>query len=303
MLQQVVEEQLVVFVGMQVLWVVGEQFGVVCGGVGIGDCCQWLVGVLWVECGGDVVDQVQYVYYEFEWQVGCFQWVFVGLEGFLWVEVVFWQVGFLGLYDVFVWCVQFGVGVGVDVEEVVEVLVVQVVLGVQVVVGVGGGFVLVVVVFVEQGLVGFLDVLEDVVFGQFWWLVLEYCVWFYGQLVLGEVCGGQGEGLVQVGQGVVEVLFGQVVYQVEVEVVEVGLVCYVGGVYCFGVVVDVFQGLQFVGLEVLYVDGQVIDVEVLVVGEFDLFEGVGIGFQGDFDVVGEVDFVFDVFQQLVQGFG
>lgn len=170
-------------------------------------------------------------------------------------------------------------GAGADAEEVAEAPVVQVVPGAQAVAGVGGGLVLAVAVLVEQGLAGFLDVPEDVVLGQLRRLAPEHRVRLHGQLVPGEVRGGQGEGLAQVGQGVVEALPGQAVHQVEVEVVEAGLARHVGGAHCLGAVVDAPQGLQLVGLEALHADGQAIDAEAPVVGELDLFEGAGIGFR------------------------
>ncbi len=187
-------------------------------------------------------------------------------------------------------------GAGADAEEVAEAPVVQVVPGAQAVAGVGGGLVLAVAVLVEQGLAGFLDVPEDVVLGQLRRLAPEHRVRLHGQLVPGEVRGGQGEGLAQVGQGVVEALPGQAVHQVEVEVVEAGLARHVGGAHCLGAVVDAPQGLQLVGLEALHADGQAIDAEAPVVGELDLFEGAGIGFQGDLDAVGEADPALDAFQ-------
>ena len=83
---------------------------------------------------------------------------------------------------------------------------------------------------------------------------------------------------------------------VEVAGDEAGLARHVGGAHCLGAVVDAPQSLQLVGLEALHADGQAIDAEAPVVGELDLFEGAGIGFQGDLDAVGEADPALDAFQ-------
>jgi len=67
--------------------------------------------------------------------------------------------------------------------------------------------------------------------------------------------------------------------------------------------VDAAQGLELLFLETLDADGQAVDAQGAVGGEFFLLEGPGVGFQGDFDVGGKPDALFHALEQPTQGLG
>ncbi len=66
---------------------------------------------------------------------------------------------------------------------------------------------------------------------------------------------------------------------------------------------DAPQGLELFFLETLDADRQPIDPQLPVGDEFFLFEGPGIGFQGDFDIAGERDARLDALEQASQRLG
>ncbi|MNZ48643.1 hypothetical protein D3C78_663910 [compost metagenome] len=194
-------------------------------------------------------------------------------------------------------------GAGAYAEEVAEGPVIEVVPRAQAAPGIGGDLVLGVAVLGQQGLAGLLDVPEDVVLRKLRRLAPEHCVRLHGQLVPGQVRRRLGDGDAQVVQGIVDGLVREAVHQVEVEVVEAGAARHVGGADRFLAVVDAPQGLELGRLEALHADGQAIDAELAVGGELGLFEGAGVGFEGDLDVAGEGHPLLDAVQQPADGIG
>jgi hypothetical protein len=90
------------------------------------------------------------------------------------------------------------------------------------------------------------------------------------------------------------------VHQVQVEVIEPGLSRHTRSANGFIAVVDAAQGFELGLLEALNANGQAIDPQLAVRHELLLFEGAGIGFQGDFDVVGKRDARLHPFEQAPQ---
>ncbi len=164
-------------------------------------------------------------------------------------------------------------------------------------------FVLRVAMSGQQLLSGFLNVPENVVFGQHRWLIPEHRVGLQGQLIPGQVGRREGNGLAQIGQCFVLGLIRQAVHQVQVEVVETGPARHVGGANRFVAVVNAAQRLEFGFLKALNADRQPIDAQAAIGAELGLFEGAGVGFQGDLDVAGKADALFDALQQAPQRIG
>ncbi|MCY1439663.1 hypothetical protein D9M71_559080 [compost metagenome] len=150
--------------------------------------------------------------------------------------------------------------------------------------GVGRYLVLAVAVLGHQRLAGFLNIPEDVVFGQLWRLVPEHRVRLHGQLIPRQVCRPQIDGLAQVTQRVVQRLVGQAVHQVHVEIVETGRARHVGGPNRFVAIMDAPQCLQLGWLEALHADRKTVDTGLPVGLELVLLEGARVGFEGDLDV-------------------
>ncbi|RMR95671.1 hypothetical protein ALP75_202581 [Pseudomonas syringae pv. actinidiae] len=158
---------------------------------------------------------------------------------------------------------------------------------------IGRHFVLRVPLSGQQLLSGFLNIPKNVVFRQNRRLIPEDGVGFQGQLIPGQVRRREGDGLAQIVQRFVLRLVRQAVHQVQVEVVETGLTRHVGGANRFVAIVDAAQRLEFGCLKTLNADGQPIDSQTAIGAEFCLFKGAGVGFQGDFDVAGKADTLFD----------
>ncbi|CRM80693.1 hypothetical protein [Pseudomonas sp. 22 E 5] len=175
-------------------------------------------------------------------------------------------------------------GTGADADKVAEAPVVQVVSRRAARLGIGRDFILRVTVFGQQRLAGFLNVPQRVVFRQRGRLVPEHGVGFQRQLIPRQVRGLQRDGLAQVAQGIVQRLIGQAVHQVQVEVIEPGLAGHTSGAHSLIAIMDAAQRLKLLLLEALDANGQAIDPQLAVRHELLLFEGAGVGFQGDFDI-------------------
>ncbi|MNN20094.1 hypothetical protein D3C81_1333550 [compost metagenome] len=191
-------------------------------------------------------------------------------------------------------------GAGADADEVAKTPVIEVMACRPTGQGIGRDFVLCVTVFGEQRLSGLLNVPQRVVFRQRRRLVPEHGVRLQGQLIPRQVRGFQGNGGAQVRQGIVQGLIRQAMHQVQVKVIEPGLTRHAGGSHRFVAVVDTAQGLEFFLLKALDADRQAIDPQFPVRDELVLLERPWIRFQGDFDVAGKRDALFDTFEQATQ---
>jgi len=67
--------------------------------------------------------------------------------------------------------------------------------------------------------------------------------------------------------------------------------------------VDATQGYQLGGLKTLDADRQAIDTEASIVTEFRLFKSTRVGFQGDFNAIGEPDPLPHAFENPFQRVG
>ncbi|MNZ79102.1 hypothetical protein D3C78_976960 [compost metagenome] len=84
-------------------------------------------------------------------------------------------------------------------------------------------------------------------------------------------------------------------HQVQVEVIKAGITRHVGGANGFVTVVDATQGLKLGLLEALDADRQAIDAQLPVGLELLLLEGPRVGFQGNFDIAGKRDALFNAY--------
>ncbi len=150
---------------------------------------------------------------------------------------------------------------------------------------------------------GLLNRPEDVFLGQRGRARVEYGVGLERQLIPGQVLGCERHRLIQIGHGLGIVLIRQAVHQVQVQVVEAGAARHVDGAEGFAVVMDAAQRLQMLGVETLDANRQAVDARQPVVAKLGLLEGAGVGFEGDFDVIGERHALVQRLQKTVEGGG
>ena len=93
---------------------------------------------------------------------------------------------------------------------------------------------------------------------------------------------GERGGLAEVGKRTGDVLPGQGEHQVKIDALKARLFGDGDGADGFVAVVDAAERVQLRRVEALHADGKAIDARRAVVGEFGLFEGAGVGLQGDF---------------------
>ena len=104
-----------------------------------------------------------------------------------------------------------------------------------------------------------------------------------GELVAGKMRRGEDEGVLDVGECLVDRLSGQTIHQVEIEIVEMpgGDL---DGAPRFVAVVDSSESLEVGSVEALNAQGQTIHAGGTEGRELAGFDSSGIGFQGDFGV-------------------
>ena len=110
---------------------------------------------------------------------------------------------------------------------------------------------------------------------------------FDGQLVPAQVRRLQRHRLAQVIQRLRRRLARQGVHQVQIEIVEAGVAGVGGGAQGFLRPMDAAQRLQMPRIETLHSDRQPVDARRTEAGEAAGFQGAGVGFQSNLDVVAE----------------
>ena len=98
-----------------------------------------------------------------------------------------------------------------------------------------------------------------------------------------------------------QVLAGQGIHQVEVEVVEAGVLRLLHRRLRLGAVVDPPQPLQAAVIEALDAEAEPVDAGGQVVGEAAMLGGAGVGFQGDFQARHEAQAGGRALQEAVDG--
>ena len=142
-----------------------------------------------------------------------------------------------------------------------------------------------------------------VVVGQRGRVVMEQGVGLQRELVAGQVLRLQGDGLFEIGLGLLQVLSRQCEHQVDIDIVETGLACRFEGTQSLLPVVDTAQRFEMPVVEALYADGQAIDAGLAVSAEMGFVGAVGVGFQRD--LAGRMDRQTgaQAAEQPVNGFG
>lgn len=172
-----------------------------------------------------------------------------------------------------------------EMDLVAELPVVQVVRALPAGTRVGADFVLGVAGVGQACLAGLLHVPGAVLVGEAGRHARgEYRVRFEGELVMADVGRLQGDGAFDVVQGHVERLLRQRIHQVEVEIVEAGLLR--GPHRAFGIAagMDAAEALQATVVEGLHAEAEPVHPGLAVAGERTMLDRAGIGLQGDFRV-------------------
>ena len=107
-------------------------------------------------------------------------------------------------------------------------------------------------------------------------------------MVPGQVRWLPGQGRFQIGEGIFRILTGQAVHQVQVEIVEAGLAGRFDGPVRSPGIVNTSEGFQMQVVETLYAEGQPVDSGGPERFEATLFEGAGVGLEGDFCIRQEI---------------
>lgn len=129
---------------------------------------------------------------------------------------------------------------------------------------------------------------------------VEGCAFFVGECIGAEVCDGQAKCLLEVVLPMLEGLVGQAVYEVDADVVDARLMG------CFHCLCDLTCGVSAVDeSEGIVVEGLCSDADAVDGCSFDAFEPlgvyvVGVGFYGDFSVVGKRVVLADGLEEVVQ---
>ena len=182
---------------------------------------------------------------------------------------------------------ELAVGAGADAQVIAELPVVEVVHAAPVGSRVGRDFVLTVAGSGEPGLAGFLHRPGMVVVRQRRRVGGERGVRFERQLIVRDVRGLQRHRALHVGQCAVQRLLRQRVHQVQIDVGVAGIL---RRLHCgLGLTsrVDATEPLQFVVVEALHAERNAVDAGRQVTVEATVFDGAGIGFQGDLGVIGQ----------------
>ena len=199
---------------------------------------------------------------------------------------------------------ELAVGSGADPQVVAVAPVVEVVGALAARAGVGAGFVVRVAGGRQQGLAVLLDVPGRVLVGDpLRWPGKERGVRLQGELVVADVRRLQGEGTLQVAFGHGQVLAGQGVHQVQVEVVQAGVLGQLHRRLGLGAVVDPAQPLQAAVVEALDAEADPVHPGGAVAVEAAVLGGAGIGFQGDFGLRCEAQPGTGRLQEAVDGIG
>ncbi len=192
-------------------------------------------------------------------------------------------------------------GTGTQAEKVAVLPVIEVMAGAVAALGIGRNLVLGVAAGGQPLQPGLLNRPENVFLGQRGRARVEHGVGFQRQLIPGQVLGCERHGLIQIGHRLGVLLIRQAVHQVEVQVVEAGAARHLDRTEGFAVVMDAAKGLEMAGIEALDANRQAIDARQPVVAKLGLLEGAGVGFEGDFDFIGERHALVQRLQKAVQG--
>jgi hypothetical protein len=131
----------------------------------------------------------------------------------------------------------------------------------------------------------------------------EHGVRLQGQLVVADVGGLQGEDAFQVVLGHRQRLLRQRVHQVEVEVVEAGILGQLHRRLGFAAVVDPAQSLEATVVEALDAEAQAIDAGLAIQLEAAVLGGAGVGLKGDLAPRDETQAAAGLLQETVDVLG
>ena len=154
----------------------------------------------------------------------------------------------------------------------------------------------------QQGLAVFLDVPGGVLVGDAArGAGGEQGVRLQGQLVVRDMRRLQRERALQVGAGAGQVLAGQGVHQVEVDVVEAGVLGQLHRRLGLAAVVDAAQSLQAAVVEALDAEAQAVDAGSEVTLEAVVLGGAGVGLERDLAAGREAQPRAGLLQEVVDG--
>ncbi|SVK46189.1 Uncharacterised protein [Acinetobacter baumannii] len=176
-----------------------------------------------------------------------------------------------------------------DPQIVAEAPVVEVVLALVARLGVGRGFVLLIAGGAQQLVAALEDVPQRIVVRQNRRARAEQGVRLDGQLIPRQVRRIEGDSLAQIVQRLFQRLIRQAVHQIEVEAAQAKIGRQRRRTFGFFRAVDAPQTVQLLGAEALHPDGDAVDAGALVAAEAIGLHGAGIGFHGDFGVVGDAN--------------
>ena len=167
----------------------------------------------------------------------------------------------------------------------------------------GGGFVLAVAVRDEMRAARLKNVDLCVAVRQCGRVGVEGGVGFERELVPADVLRGERGGLAEVGKRAGDVLSGQGKHEVQIDALKARFFGDGDGADGFVAVVDAAERVQLRRVEALHADGKAVHARRAVVGEFGLFEGAGVGLQGDFAVLWQRALPVDAVEQRGDGCG
>ena len=130
---------------------------------------------------------------------------------------------------------------------------------------------------------------------------MEPGVRFNGELVARNVLGSAGDGLLYIDSRMSDVLVREAEHQIEIDIVEAGLLGGGNRRQRLGAGMDAPQGVQMSVVKSLYTDRQAVDTGTPVVTEFSGVGAAGVRLQGHFQIRYTRDVSLDLIEQPRNG--
>ncbi len=195
------------------------------------------------------------------------------------------------------------VGAGANTEIIAELPVVEIVATLTLGLGKGRYLIVPVTGLGQLFMAAFLHGPEQFILWQRWRLVMKQGVGFQRQLIMGNVARLQGDGRGDVFPRLLQGLLRQAEHEIEIEIVEAGVVGRFGGANGLAAAVNAADPLQGVVVEALRADGKAVDAQGTEFAKLVRLEGARVGLHGDLGVGGQVETGAQAREQFVQGRG